>query len=629
MNKFFWLALVGAFFALTLGPVVVKQVSPAEARSYDGAHLADLQYTEVSFRNEAQDLNLAGMLFIPEGVGPFPAVVVIHGANTSVRDNIWYLTMTQYLQENGVAVLLPDKRGSEKSEGNWRTSSYEDLATDTLAAIDFMRNQQLVRVSQLGIIGMSQGGQISPLVAVQSPDVAFLVAVVGTSLSSYDVLHYEEVNNLREIGFLPGIADLIAYPSTYVLRKFRQRDFWDAVGNFDGLPYWQKLSIPAQVMYGSADPNVPAAASQARLEALRKDNIRVIVYEGSEHALQDPPGEGNSIFRTAALQDLLDFITTVVPAPSVTFAAPDFVFQGDDPSMPILAHSPSPDMADLYINPGAILFHDGQFHMFCNSFTGWPGVIKVGYATSPDGYHWRLAQDAPVFSTDQIPFGNGMADISSVVVLDDGTWVMYFHTLGTGEIGRAVATSPFGPWTANPQPVLTPGPRGAWDHGGLRWPSVIRDGNAFFMYYGGQTIGVYGIGAATSPDGIHWRKYNDPATTEEAFAESDPVLIPEVEWESIKADRPHVTRSADGFVMLYQAGVSLNTRGLAISDDGLHWHKYADNPVITQSMFPVANGKTWDATLLYHDDVYYYVMEIGTLSGTDLYLATHQGALRR
>ena len=73
----------------------------------------------------------------------------------------------------------------------------------------------------------------------------------------------------------------------------------------------------------------------------------------------------------------------------------------------------------------------------------------------------------------------------------------------------------------------------------------------------------------------------------------------------------------------------MNTRGLAISDDGLHWHKYADNPVITQSMFPVANGKTWDATLLYHDDVYYYVMEIGTLSGTDLYLATHQGALRR
>lgn len=312
MKKHVWLVVVVVFLLIVLGPVLLAQSKPSASRTMYGVHLSNLQYTEVSFRNEAQGLNLAGMLFVPEGEGPFPAVVVIHGSGTSMRDKIWYLTMTSYLQENGVVVLLPDKRGSEKSEGNWRTSSYEDLATDTVAAVDFMKAQDVVKISQIGIIGMSQGGQISPLVAVKSPDVAFLVDVVGTSLNSYNVLHYEETNNLKEMGFLPGIAELIAYPSTFVLRKFTQRDFWDAVGDFDALPYWQELAIPTLVMYGSDDPNVPAEASKARLEALKKENITVVIYEGSEHALQDPPGRGNSIFREEALSDIRDFINSAV-----------------------------------------------------------------------------------------------------------------------------------------------------------------------------------------------------------------------------------------------------------------------------------------------------------------------------
>jgi len=312
MKKIGWLFGLLVFLGVVLGPVLVEQAKGSTNRTYDEVRLSSLQYTEVTFRNEAQDLNLAGMLFVPDGDGPFPAVAVIHGAGTSVRDNNWYLTLVSYLQENGVVVLLPDKRGSEKSEGNWRTSSYEDLATDSVAAVDFLKNQKIVTISEIGIIGMSQGGQFAPLVAVQSPDVAFMIDVVGTSLSSYEVLHYEETNNLREMGFLPGISDLIAYPSTFVLRKFTQKEFWDAVGNFDALPYWKELSIPALVMYGSDDPNVPAEASKARLDALNKENITVNIYEGSGHALQDPPGMGSSRFRDEALMDIKNFIDSVV-----------------------------------------------------------------------------------------------------------------------------------------------------------------------------------------------------------------------------------------------------------------------------------------------------------------------------
>ena len=320
-------------------------------------------------------------------------------------------------------------------------------------------------------------------------------------------------------------------------------------------------------------------------------------------------------------------VPTSTPRP-LLFETPNFIFQGDDPSVPIITNNPSPEIKNLYINPGAVTFHDGKFHMFFNSFTSWPGVIKVGYMTSDDGYEWQMAQDEPVFTTDQVPFGDGKADVSSVIVMDDGTWALYFHTISGGEIGRATASSPLGPWTVDADPILKPTLE-AWDRYGLGWPSVVEDGSGFRMYYGAQTKEGYAISFATSSDGVHWTKYDDPETTDELYAESDPVITTSAEWEYQKADRPRVVKSPDGWVMIYQAGSSIETRGLAISNDGITWEKYSANPIFNKEAFPIPNAKTWDTNLLYHEGVYYYFMELGTLSGTNLYLTSHEGALRK
>jgi len=308
MNKFLIVGSIVAILAIVFGPVVIRQAAPTEERTYQQVHLADLEYTEVSFRNEAQDLDLAGMLFIPDGEGPFPAVVIIQGSQGSYRDNNWYNTISNYMQKNGVAVLLPDKRGCEKSQGDWYTSSLEDLATDTLAAIDFMKSQEIVGISQLGIIGMSQGGIIAPLVASQSSDLDFVINMVGPSVTMYEQLLHEENFTLQEMGVLPGISNLISYASTFVLYNFTAKDWYDTVGNFNPLPYWQKVSIPVLVLHGSEDHNTPSAESKARFEALGKDNIMVNMYEGSGHAIQDPPGAGDHYIREDALSDMLNFI---------------------------------------------------------------------------------------------------------------------------------------------------------------------------------------------------------------------------------------------------------------------------------------------------------------------------------
>ncbi len=296
------------FLALLIVPVLVTQIVKPERRSFEWVELGDTIFQDVRFKNTAQNLELAGMLFVPEGEGPFPAAVIIHGSGTSHRDSGWYLTLTQYLQENGVVVLLPDKRGSELSEGDWRTASFEDLATDSVAAVGFLRYQAEVAISGIGVIGLSQGGHIAPVVADQTQDIAFVVNIVGGAVPMHDQLVYEETHNLREVGILPGLSDLLAYPASWSIIKIRQKRFWDVIGNFDPVPYWQRLAVESLVLYGENDTNVPSIKSAEILRSLANPNINVRIYAGSGHALESPEGKGAKIFREDALKDIRDFV---------------------------------------------------------------------------------------------------------------------------------------------------------------------------------------------------------------------------------------------------------------------------------------------------------------------------------
>jgi uncharacterized protein len=297
-----------AFLVLLIVPILVSPFTEHEARSLEAVELDQTDHQEVVFQNTQQNLRLAGMLFVPDEEGPFPAVVMIHGSGSSRRDNGWYLSVAQYLQRSSVVVLLPDKRGSERSEGQWRTASYQDLATDTVAAIDYLRSQDRVSISRIGLIGFSQGGRIAPIVAAEMRELDFVINIVGGAVPAHQALVYEEMHNLREFGVLPGFAHVLAYPAAWSLIYVRQNEHWSAVGDFDPLPFWREVVAPSLVLYGAEDTNVNTHRSSARLRSLGKPNIDVKVYDGSGHALEDPPGQGNRIFRSDALSDIRDFI---------------------------------------------------------------------------------------------------------------------------------------------------------------------------------------------------------------------------------------------------------------------------------------------------------------------------------
>lgn len=302
--------LAGILLLLTI-PVVIAQITMSDARQLEGVRLDDTVHQEISFQNSEQGIQLAGLLFVPDSDGPFPAAVIIQGSGTSLRDNRWYLTLAQHLQYNGILVLLPDKRGSEQSGGDWRTASFDDLATDTLAAVDYLKKQSDFEVSEIGVIGLSQGGHIAPLVADKSDDLSYVVNIVGGAVPMHDLLVYEENNNLRELGILPGFSDLLAYPSAWSIIYARQKGFWDAIGNFDPIPFWERLTIPSLVLYGEDDKNVPTIRSAELLESLNNRNIEVRIYPDSGHALESPEGQGISILRPDALMDIVEFVIGV------------------------------------------------------------------------------------------------------------------------------------------------------------------------------------------------------------------------------------------------------------------------------------------------------------------------------
>jgi alpha/beta superfamily hydrolase len=134
---------------------------------------------EITFKNG--DIELSGSVVIPSTKGQHPAVILVHGSGPVTRD--FYGPLSYVLAQNGIAVLSYDKRGIGKSTGHWLDQSFEDLASDVVAGLNFLKNRKEIQTEKIGLWGISQGGWIIPLVAAQSKDVAFAILVSAAAVT--------------------------------------------------------------------------------------------------------------------------------------------------------------------------------------------------------------------------------------------------------------------------------------------------------------------------------------------------------------------------------------------------------------------------------------------------------------
>ena len=265
---------------ILLIPFLVKDRTP---RPLVGPALNELTYTEISFNNPYDDTALAGMLFVPEQDEPFPIAVIIHGSGNSFRNNAWYLSVAKHLQDNGVGVLLPDKRGCEKSGGTWIGADFITLATDTESAIAYLKNNGQINCTEIGIIGMSQGGWIAPVMASKSQDLSFVISMSGAIVTTDEQLLFEEYHNIAPYTY-NALAKLISPITTKNLKK---KIAVGAFMGFDPIPYWKKTTAPVFIAFGENDTNCPVEASIERITANNLDHFKHKVYPDGGHGILD------------------------------------------------------------------------------------------------------------------------------------------------------------------------------------------------------------------------------------------------------------------------------------------------------------------------------------------------------
>lgn len=148
---------------------------------------------EVTFPNASASVTLAGTLTLPKGSGPFPAAVLIAGSGPHDRDETLenhkpFLVLSDYLTRQGLAVLRYDKRGIGKSTGFADTATTLDLASDTAAAVTYLKSRKDIDRARIGLIGHSEGAMIAPYLASRSKDIPWVVLLAAPTTKGEDTL---------------------------------------------------------------------------------------------------------------------------------------------------------------------------------------------------------------------------------------------------------------------------------------------------------------------------------------------------------------------------------------------------------------------------------------------------------
>ena len=160
---------------------------------------------KVAYTNLKAGVKLVGILTLPSDKGVFPAVLLITGSGPQDRDETIYghhpfLVLADYLTRQGIAVLRVDDRGVGESTGDFSQATSEDFASDVLAGVEYLKTCKEIDPKKIGLIGHSEGGLIAPMVAVKSPDVAFIVLMAGPGLTGEEILYLQGALISRVMG---------------------------------------------------------------------------------------------------------------------------------------------------------------------------------------------------------------------------------------------------------------------------------------------------------------------------------------------------------------------------------------------------------------------------------------------
>ena len=238
-------------------------------------------------------------LFEPEGEGPFPVVVTVHGGPES-QWRPWYSqgfgAFTQFLVARGYAVAAPNVRGS--SGYGKRFEHLDDVALrldsvrDLAEVHAWLSARPEIDGSRAVVYGRSYGGYMVLAALAFQPELwAAGIEFVGISnLETFleNTSEYRRGAREREYGSLATDRELLrgASPASRV----------DAI------------RAPLFIEHGRNDPRVPVSESEALHRALRERGVRceLVIYEDEGHTIEKLGNRVDAFERAVAfLEDVL------------------------------------------------------------------------------------------------------------------------------------------------------------------------------------------------------------------------------------------------------------------------------------------------------------------------------------
>ena len=285
---------------------------------------------------------LPGILTLPKGEGPFPAVVLLQGSGPSDKDESLgnlkpFRDLAEGLSARGVAVYRFDKRtyvyGTELMAKK-DISLEDETIEDAVNAVQLLAGQDRIDPERIFVLGHSLGGNAIPAIAgklKQSPVKARGYIMMAASPRPLDVLMREQYDFLYSL--LPEMTEEQQEERDALFAELdRLRDldamteddtiagvyasYWKWLAAYDVLQAAEEISEPVLLLQGEEDYQVTMTDFSMWQEAFgEKSNWRMISYPGLTHLFM--PGlkkEGSTAYAREAkvdeqvIQDIAGFI---------------------------------------------------------------------------------------------------------------------------------------------------------------------------------------------------------------------------------------------------------------------------------------------------------------------------------
>jgi acetyl esterase/lipase len=246
-----------------LGVVGVSGLKPnAASAAYDPAAKFEIKVSEVEFRRNAKGRQLMARVYQPQGKGPFPAVLDLHGGAWNRKDRHAEEPMDRAIASSGVLVLAIDMTIAPEAP-------YPACVQDANYGVRWLKSKAAQwngDASRIGLYGSSSGGHVAELLALrprdarygaiplpEAPNLDASVAYVATrSPISNTFARYENAEKHKR-------ESMIKNNKTFFVP-------WDTIHESNPqeiLERREKVTlVPLLVMQGALDDNVLPAAQE-------------------------------------------------------------------------------------------------------------------------------------------------------------------------------------------------------------------------------------------------------------------------------------------------------------------------------------------------------------------------------